>query len=178
YLFSPQVKKTGIATVWLNGDIASVVFPLHYKDIIFPPLTAHHERITITKSGILDIRDALEDPMAKENHVSCNFLFVVSEDDLNWNSAYYAEQACNILKHGKTNYEVLRHPNTGYFLEVPYMPHYPSGVHAAVGQVVAFEGETKVHADAQVDTWRRVQEFFRLHLQFSSSTSHLKIFQY
>ncbi|KAL7871593.1 hypothetical protein SRHO_G00065760 [Serrasalmus rhombeus] len=168
--FLPNVK----ATVCLNGGIANVVFPLHYKDIIFPPLTAHQERITVTKSGILDIRDALEDPMAKENRASlipierasCNFLFVVSEDDRNWNSAYYAEQACKILKeHGKTNCEVVSYPNAGHFLEVPYMPHYPSGVHAAVGQVVAFGGETKVHADAQVDTWRRVQEFFRKHLQ-------------
>ncbi|KAL6486509.1 hypothetical protein MHYP_G00059010 [Metynnis hypsauchen] len=111
--FLPNVK----ATVWLNGNIANAVFPLHYKDVIFSPLTANHERITVTKSGILDIRDALEDPMVKENRASLipierassNFLFVVSEDDRNWNSAYYAEQACNILKeHGKTNYELSK----------------------------------------------------------------------
>ncbi|XP_036437894.1 acyl-coenzyme A thioesterase 5-like [Colossoma macropomum] len=168
--FLPNVK----ATVCLNGNIANVVFPLHYKDMIFPHLTAHLERITVTKSGILDIRDVLEDPMVKENRAkvipieraSSNFLFIVSEDDRNWNSAYYAEQACNILKeHGKTNYEVVSYPKAGHFLEVPYMPHYSSGVHPAVSQVVAFGGETKVHADAQVDTWRRVQEFFRKHLQ-------------
>ncbi|KAL7888416.1 hypothetical protein AOLI_G00033900 [Acnodon oligacanthus] len=168
--FLPNVK----ATVLLNGSIANVIFPLHYKDIIFPPLTAHLERITVTKSGILDIRDVLEDPMVKENRASvipierasCNFLFVVSEDDRNWNSTYYAEQACNILKeHGKTNYEVVSYPKAGHFLEVPYMPHHPSGIHPAVNQVVAFGGETKVHADAQVDTWGRVQAFFRKHLE-------------
>ncbi|XP_072553591.1 acyl-coenzyme A thioesterase 5 [Salminus brasiliensis] len=192
----PQVKKTGVgivsisksgelalsmasllpnvkATAWINGNIANVIFPLHYKDIVFPPLTVSMERITVTPSGVLDIRDALEDPMLKENHASvmpierasCNFLFVVSEDDRNWNSAYYAEQASNILKaHGKTNYEVVSYPKAGHFLEVPYMPHYPSGIHAAVGQAVAFGGEPKAHADAQVDAWRRVLEFFKKHL--------------
>ncbi|XP_036437895.1 acyl-coenzyme A thioesterase 5-like isoform X1 [Colossoma macropomum] len=166
--FLPNIR----ATVCINGCNANVLFPLHYKDMVIPPLTFSAKNLDTTKPGILDVRDVLDDPMVKENfatvmieRASCRFLFIVSEDDRNWNSAYYAEQACNILKeHGKTNYEVVSYPKAGHFLEVPYMPHHPSGVHPAVGKVVAFGGEMKVHAAAQVDMWRRVQEYFRKHL--------------
>ncbi|KAG9283006.1 acyl-coenzyme A thioesterase 3-like isoform X3 [Astyanax mexicanus] len=170
--FLPNVK----ATAWINGNIANVLFPLHYKDIVLPPLSENVERITTTASGILDIRDVLNDPMDKENRsrvipierASCNFLFIASEDDRNWNSVYYAEQASKILKaHGKTNYEVVTYPKAGHFLEIPYMPFYPSGIHAAVGQAVAFGGEPKAHAVAQVDTWKRLLEFFKKHLEFA-----------
>uniref|UniRef100_A0AAR2K0A9 Uncharacterized protein n=1 Tax=Pygocentrus nattereri TaxID=42514 RepID=A0AAR2K0A9_PYGNA len=162
------------AIVCINGCNANVLIPLHYKDMVIPPLTFSAKNLDTTKPGILDVRDVLDDPMAKENlatvipieRASCRLLFVVSEDDRNWNSAYYAEQACNRLKeHGRTNYEVVSYPKAGHFLEVPYMPHHPSGIHPAVGKEVAFGGEPKVHADAQVDAWRRVQEFFRKHLQ-------------
>ncbi|XP_076873841.1 acyl-coenzyme A thioesterase 1 [Brachyhypopomus gauderio] len=188
----PEVKQTGVgimsisksgdvalsmaafldhvkATVCINGCIANILFPLHYKDIVIPALTGNNEKIVITKSGIIDIRDAVKDPMAKENlatvipieRASCKFLFLVSEDDRNWDSAYYAELACSKLKaHGKTDYEVVSYPKSGHFLQVPYMPHYPSGFHAAVKQVTAFGGEAKPHADAQVDAWGRILNFF------------------
>ncbi|XP_066532698.1 acyl-coenzyme A thioesterase 5 [Hoplias malabaricus] len=167
--FLPNIK----ASVCINVSISNVLFPLHYKDMVIPPLSSKMKRITFTDSGIMDIRDVLDDPMAKENlstvipiqRATCNFLFLVSEDDRNWNSTYFAEQACNILKaHGKANYEVVSYPKAGHFLEVPYMPQHPSGFHAAVDQVVVFGGEPKVHADAQLDAWRRVQEFFKQHL--------------
>ncbi|KAL7888417.1 hypothetical protein AOLI_G00033910 [Acnodon oligacanthus] len=162
------------ATVCINGCNANVLFPLHYKDMVLPPLKFSAKRLDTTKPGILDIRDVLDDPMKKENlasvipieRASSRFLFVVSEDDRNWNSVNYAEQACSRLKeHGRTNYEVVSYPKAGHFLEVPYMPHHLSGIHPAVGKVVAFGGEPKFHADAQVDAWRRVQDFFRKHFQ-------------
>ncbi|KAI4905871.1 hypothetical protein NFI96_023560 [Prochilodus magdalenae] len=168
--FLPNVK----ATVCINSCNAVVLTPLHYKDMVVPPLTVCPTKMDLTKPGILDVRDVLDDPMAKENlatvipieRASCNFLFVVAEDDRNWNSPYYAEQACRRLKeHGKTNYELVTYPKAGHFLEVPYMPHHPCGVHPAVGKVVAFGGVPKSHADAQVEAWRRVQEFFKTHLE-------------
>ncbi|KAK1796090.1 hypothetical protein P4O66_009178 [Electrophorus voltai] len=162
------------ATVCINGCNANVLFPLHYKDMVIPPLLANTAKITIMKSGILDIRDAVKDPMEKENlatvipieRASSKFLFIVSEDDRNWNSVYFAEMACSRLRaHGKTDYEMVSYPKAGHYVQVPYMPHYPSGIHAAVGQVVAFGGEPKVHAHAEVDAWGRILEFFKKSLK-------------
>ncbi|XP_053098285.1 acyl-coenzyme A thioesterase 6-like [Pangasianodon hypophthalmus] len=199
----PKVKKTGIgilsisksgdlalsmasflpnisATVCINACNANVMFPLHYKDVVIPPLIPNQQNITTTPSGIANVLNTLPDVTAEENRAtvipieraSCRFLFIVSGDDRNWNSTLFAEQACGRLKaHGKANYDMVSYPTAGHFMEVPYMPHHPSGLHAAVGQVVTFGGEPKAHAHAQVDAWRRVEEFFKKNL---NSVDYLK----
>ncbi|XP_038583085.1 acyl-coenzyme A thioesterase 1-like [Micropterus salmoides] len=161
------------ATVCVNACIANILIPLHYKDIVIPPLSPVMENIKITESGLLDIRNALPDTSLEKNRVSlfpierasCQFLFAVSEDDHNWKSALFAKQAAATLRnHGKECIKVATYPKAGHFLEVPYMPFCPSGFHAAVGNVVMFGGEAKANSEAQLDLWERVQEFFKSHL--------------
>ncbi|KAK5852736.1 hypothetical protein PBY51_006580 [Eleginops maclovinus] len=166
------------ATVCINGCNANTVIPLHYKDLIIPPLTPVLKNITFTDSGLLYIRDGLPDPSLEKNRASvfpiecasCHFLFAVSEDDHNWNSVFFANQAAATLKsHGKECFQVVTYPKAGHFLEVPNMPHCPSGFHAAVGSEVAFGGEPKAHSEAQYDLWERVQKFFKSHLDNKST---------
>lgn len=166
------------ATVCINGCIANTVIPLHYKDIVIPPLSPVLENIKITDSGLVDIRNALPDPTLEKNRASlfplerasCQFLFAVSEDDHNWNSSLFAERAAEILRsHGKESFQVLTYPKAGHFLEVPYMPFCPSAFHAAVGHDVVFGGEPKAHSEAQLDLWERVQAFFKSHLDSKST---------
>ena len=166
------------ATVCINGCIGNTVIPLHYKDIVLPPLIPEVENIKFTESGLIDIRDALPDTSLEEHsaslfpieRASCQFLFAVSEDDHNWNSALFAKQAAATLRnHGKESFKVITYPKAGHFLEVPHMPHCPSGFHAAVGSNVVFGGEPKAHSDAQLDLWERVQEFFKSHLDNKST---------
>lgn len=161
------------ATVCINTCNANTVIPLHYKDIVMPPLPPVIWKIRITTSWLLNIRNAISDPSLEKNKASlipieranCQFLFAVSEDDCNWNSPLYAEQAAATLrKHGKESFEVVTYPKAGHFLEVPYMPYCPSAFHAAVGREVVFGGEPKAHIEAQLDLWERVQEFFKNHL--------------
>ncbi|XP_026196439.1 acyl-coenzyme A thioesterase 1 isoform X2 [Anabas testudineus] len=165
------------ATVCINGCNANTVIPLHYKDIIMPPLPPILKNIKTTHSGLVDIRDALPDPTLEKNRASlipierasCQFLFAVSEDDHNWNSSLFAHKAAAILRsHGKESFQVVSYPKAGHFLEVPHMPYCPSGFHAAVGSNVVFGGEPKAHSEAQLDLWERVQEFFKSHLDKST----------
>uniref|UniRef100_A0A4W5Q1Y0 BAAT/Acyl-CoA thioester hydrolase C-terminal domain-containing protein n=1 Tax=Hucho hucho TaxID=62062 RepID=A0A4W5Q1Y0_9TELE len=148
------------ATAWIN---ANMVAQLHYKDLIILSITPIVENVTFSPSGIRDIQAALPDPETEGNRGSVipielssyRFLFAASEDDRNWNSCLFAQQASARLKHhGKENFKVVMYPRAGHFLEVPYMPHCPSGFHPVVGQVVVFGGEAKAHH----------QEFFRKHL--------------
>ncbi|KAM9339566.1 acyl-coenzyme A thioesterase 1-like [Symphorus nematophorus] len=161
------------ATVCINGCIGNTVLPLHYKDIIMPPLFPVIQNVKITDSGLVDIRDALPDTSLEKHRASlfpierasCQFLFAVSEDDHNWNSAVFAKQAAATLRnHGKDSFQVVTYPKAGHFLEAPHMPFCPSAFHAAVGSNVVFGGEPKAHSDAQLDLWERVQEFFKSHL--------------
>uniref|UniRef100_UPI0037E86D79 acyl-coenzyme A thioesterase 1-like n=1 Tax=Semicossyphus pulcher TaxID=241346 RepID=UPI0037E86D79 len=166
------------ATVCINACNANTVIPLHYKDIVLPPLPPLLENIKFLDSGLLDIRDALPDPSLEENRASlfpierasCQFLFAVSEDDHNWNSQFFAKQAVETLRNnGKKSFQLVKYPKAGHFLEVPHMPYCASTFHGAVGSPVVFGGEPKAHSEAQLDLWERVQEFFKSHLVNKSS---------
>lgn len=154
------------------------MIPLHYKDLVIPPLPPVLKNIKITDSGLLNIRDALPDPSLEKvraslfpiERASCQFLFAASEDDHNWNSVVFANHAASTLRnHGKESFQVVTYPKAGHFLEVPHMPYCPSGFHAAVRENVVFGGEPKAHSEAQLDLWKRVQEFFKTHLDKKSS---------
>eukprot|EP00063_Salmo_salar_P073761 XP_014048596.1 PREDICTED: uncharacterized protein LOC106601160 [Salmo salar] len=71
---------------------------------------------------------------------------------------------------------VVMYPRAGHFLEVPYMPHCPSGFHPAFGQVVVFGGEAKAHHQAQLDLWRMFQEFFRKHLDGNNTAQKATLY--
>ncbi|XP_067273623.1 acyl-coenzyme A thioesterase 5-like [Pseudorasbora parva] len=161
------------ATVWINGCNANTLVPIYYKDISIPPLLYDITRAKITPSGLLDIVDVMHDPMSKIGlpsvipieRASGNFMFIMSEADRNWQSAYYAKLACDRLKaHGKNNYELVRYEKAGHFIEVPYMPFCLANFHAAANQVVLFGGEPKAHSEAQLDAWQRIVNFFKKHL--------------
>uniref|UniRef100_A0A3Q2XHZ5 Acyl-coenzyme A thioesterase 1-like n=1 Tax=Hippocampus comes TaxID=109280 RepID=A0A3Q2XHZ5_HIPCM len=167
------------ATVCINGCNANTVFPLHYKDIVIPPLPHFFENIRMAESGLIDIIDVTPDPTLGENRASlipiqranCHFLFAVSEDDHNWKSCLFAEQATEMLKsHGKDSFQVVSYPKAGHLLEVPHMPFCPSSFHAALGRAVVFGGQPKAHSWAQLDLWERVQEFFKRHLNSTDVT--------
>ncbi|KAM6964978.1 acyl-coenzyme A thioesterase 1-like [Aplochiton taeniatus] len=161
------------ALVCINGCNANVLYPLHYKYTVIPPLLPVTKNLRVTASGILDVKNLLPDPALEENRdsvipierSSCQFLFAVSEDDRNWNSSLFAEQAASRLRdHEKHTFEVVTYPKAGHFLEVPYTPHCPSAFHAAVRNVVVFGGEPKAHSEAELDLWERIEKFLRKHL--------------
>lgn len=167
------------AVVCINACTANTVIDLRYKDLLMPAIPPALWRIRLTKSFLLSIRDVTPDPekhpasLIPIERATCQFLFAASEDDLNWRSTFFARQAVNILKrHNKNSHLLALYPKAGHFLEPPHMPYCPSTFHGAVGMVraVAFGGEPKAHAEAQLDLWERVQHFFKSHLGKKSSS--------
>lgn len=86
----------------VNGCNANAVILLHYKGtVILLPLMFVTKRVFATKSGALNVKYGMNDPMAEENHATLipierangRFLFVAAEDDQNWDSCYFADQA-------------------------------------------------------------------------------------
>lgn len=165
------------AAVCINACTANTVIPLRYKDLLIPAIPPALWRLRLTKSLLITIRDVTPDPekhrasLIPIERATCQFLFVASEDDHNWRSAFFAKQAADILKrHGKDSYSLVVYPNAGHFLEPPHTPYCPSCFHGAVGRAVAFGGEPKAHAEAQLDLWERVQRFFKSHLGNKNSS--------
>ncbi|KAJ0026665.1 hypothetical protein NQD34_017665 [Periophthalmus magnuspinnatus] len=164
------------ATVCINACTANTLVPLRYKDIVIPAIPLIKENIRISKSGLFITHDTVPDPeqykasLIPIERATCQFLFVASEEDYNWTSVFFAKQAVSILKrHNKHSYSLVLYPKAGHFIEVPHMPFCPSSVHAALGKAVAFGGEPKANAEAQMDLWERVQRFFKSHLGVEST---------
>ncbi|KAI1895472.1 hypothetical protein AGOR_G00106620 [Albula goreensis] len=172
------------ATVWINGCSANTMYPLHYKDIVIPPLMYDPQKTNPTKSGAIIIKGSMNDVTAEENKDTVipiekakgKFLFVASQDDKMWDSCYYTEQAIKRLKsYGKQNYEVVTYPGAGHFLETPYIPFCHSSLHGVINKPVVWGGEPRNHAAAEVDLWKRIQLFFRYHLDESISSRKAKL---
>ncbi|TDH05623.1 hypothetical protein EPR50_G00124240 [Perca flavescens] len=162
------------ATVCINGCCSNTVLPLyHNKSQILPPLMLDISKMVPTESGAFMSKNVMHNSLAEENKATLvpieqakgRFLFVASEDDLNWDSKAYMDQMVERLQHhGKDNFESVSYPGAGHYLEPPYGPYCPSSFHAFGGTTVLWGGEPRSHAAAEVHLWRKIQEFFRTHL--------------
>ncbi|XP_071062461.1 acyl-coenzyme A thioesterase 5-like isoform X2 [Pseudochaenichthys georgianus] len=161
-------------TVWINGCSANTVLPLYYnKSQILPALMFDPSRMIPTDSGAFNCKYVMQNPLAEENKATLipieraegRFLFVASEDELNWDSKAYMENMVERLqRHGKDNFESVCYPGAGHYLEPPYGPYCPSSFHGVAGKPVLWGGEATSHAAAEVHLWRKIQEFLRTHL--------------
>ncbi|XP_040831255.1 acyl-coenzyme A thioesterase 1-like isoform X1 [Ochotona curzoniae] len=161
------------AAVIINGSVVITGISLHYKDVTLPPIGANKSRIKMTKDGLVDIVDALDSPLEESGLKSlipvekaeCALLFLVSEDDHNWKSEFYANEASKRLQaHGKEKPQIICYPGAGHYLEPPYFPLCRASHHVLVGGPVFWGGEPRAHAVAQVDAWEQLQAFFHKHL--------------
>lgn len=173
------------AVVWINGCSAVVGSPLYFKkQQILSPLPFDWSKVISHESGAGIIKYGLADPLAEENKGSvvpveraqAQFLFVASGDDLNWDSEGYMNAMVEKLKHhGKTNFETIYYPRAGHLLEPPYGPFCPSATHGLISAPVLWGGEPSVHVAAEVDLWKKIQEFLTKQLSCDSKESKAKL---
>lgn len=173
------------ATVWINGCCANTVLPLCYKKSqLHPALMFDINKMIPTESGAFNGKYVMHNPLAEENKATLvpieqakgRFLFVASEDDLNWDSKAYMDIMVERLKrHGKENFESVCYPGAGHYLEPPYGPYCPSSFHGVVGKHVLWGGEPRPHAAAEVHLWKKIQEFFRTHLSCNAAQTTAKL---
>ncbi|KAM9091647.1 acyl-coenzyme A thioesterase 1-like isoform 1-T1 [Megaptera novaeangliae] len=161
------------AAVIINGSVASVGGTLHYKGETLPPVGVSRSRFKVTKDGLADILDVLNSPLEGPDQKSfipveraeCPFLFLVGQDDHNWKSEFYANEASKRLQaHSKAKPQIICYPGAGHYIEPPYFPMCRASLHTLVGSPVIWGGEPRAHARAQVDAWQQLQTFFHKHL--------------
>ncbi|XP_051004933.1 acyl-coenzyme A thioesterase 5-like [Acomys russatus] len=161
------------AAVIINGSIANVAGTLNYKDETLPAVGINLKQIRVTKDGFIDIIDILKVPLEGPDRKSiipmersdATFLFLVGQDDHNWRSEFYAQEASKHLQaHGKEKPQVICYPKTGHNIEPPYFPLCKAFRQPYYSLPVLFGGESRPHAMAQVDAWQQLQTFFHKHL--------------
>ncbi|XP_038137102.1 acyl-coenzyme A thioesterase 1-like [Cyprinodon tularosa] len=173
------------AVVWINGCSSNVAIPLYYKNRqILSPLMFNLRKVLPTESGAKLVKYVLEDPLAEKNQGSVipieradgHFLFVASEDDLNWDSKGYLDHMVERLKrHGKKNFESVTYPAAGHLLEPPYGPHCASALHWLLRFPVVWGGEPKAHAAAELHLWKKMRDFLLAHLSCSAAHTQSKL---
>ncbi|GCB69279.1 hypothetical protein scyTo_0013948 [Scyliorhinus torazame] len=161
--FLPDV----LAAVVINGCTTSAIFGLCFNNkLVSAGLGYTISRVQIADSGVADIFELVnevnKDCMMPIENAEGTILFVVGEDDKNWNSRFFAAEAIKRLKeHGKDNFEILSYPGAGHFLDPPFFPFCYASYHMVVGMPARWGGNAKDHSSAQEDLWPKVQEFLQ-----------------
>ncbi|XP_078419488.1 acyl-coenzyme A thioesterase 1-like [Cetorhinus maximus] len=161
--FLPDV----LAAVVINGCTTSAIYGLCFKDkLISTGLGYTISRMQIADSGVADIFETInevnEDSIIPIENAEGTILFIVGEDDKNWNSKFFAGETIKRLKqHGKDNFEILSYPGAGHYLEPPFFPFCYASQHLVIGAPTRWGGNAKAHSFAQEDLWPKVQAFLQ-----------------
>ncbi|XP_006015541.1 bile acid-CoA:amino acid N-acyltransferase [Alligator sinensis] len=167
--FLPKIK----AVVCINATSALNGTPLRYRNLHINPIPYKLEHLRYRSMGQLDIYDIVEVIRTETSQGSilpiekaeANILFIVGENDRNYNSKAFAEEAMERMRrHGKKNYSMLCYPGAGHLIEPPGSPFcYHSWV-SMFACVVVWGGEAQSHVAAQEHSWKEIQKFLWQHL--------------
>lgn len=175
------------AVVCINSCSANVALPLYYKERqLLPALMYDFQKVLPTNSGAVVSKYAMHDPLKEKytdtvvpiERASGRFLFVASEEDLNWDSKAYVDNMVERLRlHGKEDFESVSYPGAGHYLKPPYVPFCSSSLNSAAQKPVLWGGEPRAHAAAEIDLWGKIQKFLRTHLgcEAAQTKSNLQV---
>ncbi|XP_053143962.1 bile acid-CoA:amino acid N-acyltransferase [Hemicordylus capensis] len=173
--YLPQIQ----ATVCINGTNAVNGFPFRYRDLYIQSIPYRLECMLLTEESFLDIFNVVEDSQS-ENHqanilpvekASGKILFIVGENDKNYNSKAFAMETMERMKKlGKTHCALLSYPSAGHLIEPPASPFCRQSWSPFFFRPLLWGGEAQAHAEAQVQSWREIQTFLHRHLHSAQSS--------
>ncbi|KAF4079571.1 hypothetical protein AMELA_G00179600 [Ameiurus melas] len=110
--------------------------------------------------------------------IRCPLLLVVGDDDQNWASLESAEDMERITEKAGNRHllKILIYPGAGHLIEPPYTPHHRASNFMVAGKekvIMLWGGQTRLHAYAQEDSWKKILDFLRQHLCYASPQAQL-----
>nr|NP_001020658.2 acyl-CoA thioesterase 15 precursor [Danio rerio]AAI24587.1 Si:dkeyp-89c11.3 [Danio rerio] len=138
----------------------------------------NEDKHIVTREIILPIPS---DPALKADvgRIKCPLLLVNGTDDQNWATNESAEDIKMMMEKAGNRHllTVLTYPDAGHLIEPPYTPHFRATnflLHdMKVKVVMLWGGQTKPHAYAQEDSWKKILAFFQEHLYGSNVKAKL-----
>ncbi|XP_022094610.1 acyl-coenzyme A amino acid N-acyltransferase 1-like isoform X2 [Acanthaster planci] len=163
------------AAVTINGCHVNTMVDLKLNGEALPflPFDLYNVRPAATEGAqclfhsykaIYDINE--DDPRIYriENNRTCQYLFIAGEAEAAWNSCHYAQEAMRRLaRHGCHNYQLLRYPDAGHLIEIPYAPVGIMIYSHVAGSVVDHGGTVRGMAKASEDSWPKMVMFLHTH---------------
>lgn len=168
--YLPQVA----ATVCINGTNAVNGNTLTYGDLSIPGIPYQTERIIFTDRGTLNLSRAMADPRKPEHQDSIfpvekargPILFVVGENDQNYDSLFFAKEAlARAHKYNKKDVYLQSYPGAGHLLEPPGSPFCPVSQSPFFTLPLTWGGELLSHCRAQEHSWKEILDFLRKNIQ-------------
>uniref|UniRef100_A0A670XXH3 Acyl-coenzyme A thioesterase 1-like n=1 Tax=Pseudonaja textilis TaxID=8673 RepID=A0A670XXH3_PSETE len=176
--FSPDIQ----AAVSISGSGLNAFLPLKVKGHTIPPHPCDLGKVQLTDDpNVLNISEIMDEPkdpstwpcrIPVEKSLS-KYLFICGQDDRNWKSQMFCQEAVSRLQQKGCHVEFYCYPGAGHLLEPPYMPLCYISFHKIIGLYIIWGGKWKEHAEAQEDAWQRILAFFRQHLLESTLKSTL-----
>ncbi|KAK6482649.1 peroxisomal succinyl-coenzyme A thioesterase-like [Huso huso] len=170
-------NSTTISPKCLVCVSGSHVFPVKESlSGVFAEMKTNMNKLKVDENNHLIWRNLIlpipTDPDKKVNvgNIRCPLLLIVGEDDQNWPAPECAVDIENMMKKAGNDHLLtkLSYPGTGHLIETPYSPHtrFSNFMLADSREkvIVLWGGETKPHAYAQEDSWRRILKFLERHL--------------
>ncbi|CAD5115227.1 DgyrCDS4220 [Dimorphilus gyrociliatus] len=161
--YIPLVKAACI----INGT-AFLTFERKYKGRLVAEKTTDmdYDRIVNTEEGMVfkgvSQHYTPESVLPLNQTADCRIMVIAGEDDCNTDSVLSGHIVRDqIKKLNYNNFEMLSYPNTGHLIEPPHSPLCKVCYHKYVGTNLIYGGSTYEHAMAQIDSWRKMKNFFK-----------------
>ncbi|XP_029103429.1 acyl-coenzyme A thioesterase 4-like isoform X1 [Scleropages formosus] len=135
------------------------------------------ENCVIWKDILLPISSDL-DTKLDVRKIKCPLLFVNGLDDQSLPAAESAEDMHMMMEKAGNSHllTVLSYPKTGHLIEPPYSPHCHASIFfldSSLYMMMLWGGQSKPHADAQEQSWRKILEFLQQHLYYGKDSAPL-----
>uniref|UniRef100_A0A8C0YUV2 Acyl-CoA thioesterase 16 n=1 Tax=Cyprinus carpio carpio TaxID=630221 RepID=A0A8C0YUV2_CYPCA len=187
----PMVKKDHLAVLGLSVGSAITLSMASYSKVIKPQCCvcisgSHLMPVEKSLSELFELMKSNEDKLCvnEDNQViyrnlilslpcqsakvdvgriKCPLLLVNGDDDQTFPVVESAEDMAMMMEKAGNRHllEILMYPDTGHLIEPPYSPHF---------LVMLWGGQTKPHAYAQEDAWKKILAFLWQHLSAPVST--------
>nr|XP_023694720.1 acyl-coenzyme A thioesterase 4-like isoform X1 [Paramormyrops kingsleyae] len=177
--FSTVVKPR--CCVCISG---SHVHPINKPILsVFEEIKENFQKTRFDENNYLIWRDVIlplpSEPSMKVDvgRIRCPLLVIVGQDDQNWATVESAEDMQKMMEEAGNSHllTILSYPGAGHLIEPPYSPHIRASNFVLRGDkvIMLWGGQTKPHADAQEDSWKKILEFLQLHLYHSQDPAPL-----
>ena len=150
----------------------NVLFPVNVKGKICKCQEIQPNLIKIEDNVSLVLRDCFS-PVPVDQDISegripvenidAPMLLLCGAGDKNMSQPDYCWRIHETMEnHGKgSQCSVVVYPDAGHVIDVPYFPNIPQVFHGQYKVYVAYGGETKAHAYAQIDAWCKTLQFLQ-----------------
>uniref|UniRef100_A0A673IYL8 Bile acid-CoA:amino acid N-acyltransferase-like n=1 Tax=Sinocyclocheilus rhinocerous TaxID=307959 RepID=A0A673IYL8_9TELE len=169
----PMVKKDHLAVVGLCLGSAITLSMVSYSKVIKCCVCISGSHLMPVDKSLSEFFEEMKNHLLKctqVGRIKCPLLLVNGDDDQILPAVESAEDMAMMMEKSGNRHllEILTYPDAGHLIEPPYSPHFRATnfkLECTKERIVMlWGGQTKPHAYAQEDAWKKILAFLWQHL--------------